>query len=257
MKHKFTFSILMVAFAMTAMMVSCEKENGGGGSPVDTTGTGGDTPADTTGTGGNPGGEVTDTNWVDLGLPSGLLWATCNIGATNPEGYGDYFAWGETQTKSVYNWSTYRYCTVDTEGALATLTKYNTSTSWGAVDNLTTLQPSDDAATANLDNGARTPTIVEWEELINNTTVTWTTLNGINGRRFTATNGKSIFLPATGHRYDSDSYGTNICGNYWASSLNTGGYSTCAWSLYFNSDDQSLGNGSDRCMGFSVRAVKN
>ena len=81
--------------------------------------------------------------YVDLGLS--VKWATCNVGASKPEDYGDYFAWGETTTKSTYNWSTYKYC----KGAYNNLTKYNTSSGYGSVDNKTTLELSDDAARAN------------------------------------------------------------------------------------------------------------
>ena len=98
---------------------------------------------------GNSGGGSGDEHaYVDLGLPSGTLWATCNVGADTPEGYGDYFAWGETQPKDVYNWSNYQYC----NGSHDQLTKYCNNSSYGYngfTDNLTTLQPGDDAATAN------------------------------------------------------------------------------------------------------------
>ena len=91
-------------------------------------------------------GDTAETHeWVDLGLPSGTLWATCNVGANSPEEYGDYFAWGETTTKSSYSWSTYKYC----KGSSSTMTKYCTSSYYGTVDNKTELEPSDDAATAN------------------------------------------------------------------------------------------------------------
>ena len=109
--------------------------------------------------------------YVDLGLPSGLLWATCNVGATSPEDYGDYFAWGETQPKDTYEWSTYQYC----NGSYNTLTKYCSNSSYGYngfTDNLTTLLPEDDAATANWGGNWRMPTKEEFQELYNNTTVT-------------------------------------------------------------------------------------
>ena len=83
--------------------------------------------------------------YVDLGLPSGLLWATCNVGATKPEEYGDYFAWGETEPKSTYNWSTYKYC----NGSSTSLTNYCTNSSYGTVDNKTILEAADDAAHTN------------------------------------------------------------------------------------------------------------
>ena len=131
-------------------------------------------------------------DWVDLGLPSGLLWATRNVGATSPEDYGDYFAWGETQpNKQFYDGFSYIYMERGDHGFLLTkycndpLVGYN-----GFTDNLTILQPGDDAATANF--GGRTPTKEEWEELMNNTTATWTTQNGVNGLLFTAINGNSL-----------------------------------------------------------------
>ena len=148
------------------------------------------------------GGSGGDHGYVDLGLPSGLLWATCNVGAETAEEYGDYFAWGETQPKDYYYWSTYQYC----NGSSSTLTKYcnNSSNGYnGYTDNLTTLLPEDDAATANWGSDWRMPTNEEWQELYNNTTVTWTTRNGVDGRLFTASNGNSLFLPAAGFRNGS------------------------------------------------------
>ena len=191
--------------------------------------------------------------YVDLGLPSGLLWATCNVGADSPEDYGDYFAWGETTPKDTYNWSTYQYC----NGSYNTLTKYCNNSSYGYngfTDDLTTLLPEDDAATANWGSGWRMPTKGEWQELYQNTTVTWTTQNGVNGRLFTASNGNSLFLPAAGGRWDGEPYDAGSSGHYWSSSLNTG-HPVNAWILYFGSDyaDVSYYN---RCYGQSVRAVR-
>ncbi len=138
----------------------------------------------------NLGGGTETAEWVDLGLPSGLLWAKCNLGATKPEEYGDYYAWGETDTKEVYFWETYKYCTaVDEEGWVKTLSKYNTDSEYGTPDHLTTLQPSDDVATAKLGNGARMPTETEWNELLDNTTSEWATVNGVYGRKLTAAAG--------------------------------------------------------------------
>ena len=158
--------------------------------------------------------------YVDLGLPSGLLWATCNVGADNPEDYGDYFAWGETQPKDTYNWSTYQYC----NGSSSTLTKYCSNSIFGYngfTDDLTTLLPEDDAATANWGSDWRMPTNEEWQELYQNTTQTWTTRNGVNGRLFTAPNGNSLFLPAAGSRDNSYLGYAGSYGGYWSSSLDT------------------------------------
>ena len=191
--------------------------------------------------------------YVDLGLPSGLLWASCNVGADNPEDYGDYFAWGETTPKDTYNWSTYQYC----NGSNNTLTKYCNNSNYGYngfTDNLTTLEPSDDAATANWGSGWRMPTKEEWQELYNNTTVTWTTQNGVNGRLFTAANGNSLFLPAAGYRGNSSLYSAGSFGVYWSSSLYTDNPSR-AWSFYFGSG-YTIMYSYDRNYGQSVRAVR-
>ena len=197
-----------------------------------------------------------DHTYVDLGLPSGLLWATCNVGANAPEEYGDYFAWGETQPKEVYNWSTYQHCM----GSYHTLTKYCTDSYYdygynGFTDNLTILLPEDDAATANWGNGWRMPTKEEWQELYNNTTVTWTQQNGVNGRLFTAPNGNSLFLPAAGYRLDSNLRYVGSEGCYWSSSLNTGGVIS-AWLFYFYSSNYYMCHYFDRSYGLSVRAVR-
>lgn len=220
------FSLLMVTFAITAM-IACTKDNN----------------------------DSNTTQWVDLGLPSGLLWATCNLGADTPEGYGNYYAWGETATKDVYNWSTYRYCTVDNRDSLQTLTKYNTSEAYGAVDNLTTLQAMDDAATSALGNGARIPTKEEWEELINNTTSEWTTQNGVSGYKFTAANGNSLFLPAAGSYNDSELIVAGEYGFYWSASLYTDEPSD-AWSYSFQSEGHRIGSFGYRIDGQSVRPVR-
>ena len=181
-------------------------------------------------------------DYVDLGLPSGLLWATCNVGADTPEGYGDYFAWGETTPKSVYNWDNYQYY----DGS--NLTKYTGS------DGLTSLLPEDDAATANWGEGWRMPTREEWQELYNNTTVTWTQRNGVNGRLYTASNGNSLFLPAAGYRSGTSLYNAGTFGFYWSSSLHTD-YPGSAWNLRFNSDGCDVGS-YYRISGFTVRPVR-
>ncbi len=195
-----------------------------------------------------------DHAYVDLGLPSGLLWATCNVGAETPEEYGDYFAWGETQPKDTYNWSTYQYC----NGSYNTLTKYCNDSSYGYngfTDNLTTLLPEDDAATANWGSDWRMPTKEEWQELLDNTTVTWTQQNGVNGMLFTASNGNSLFLPAAGCRYNSSLSYAGSYGYYWSSSLYTD-YPIYAWYLYFLSDYYGMYLYYSRGYGHSVRPVR-
>ena len=190
--------------------------------------------------------------YVDLGLPSGTKWATCNVGASTPEGYGDYFAWGETTPKETYNWSNYQHC----NGSRTTLTKYCDDASYGYngfTDDLTTLLPEDDAATANWGSDWRMPTVEEWQELLNNTTQTWTTQNGVNGRLFTAANGNSLFLPAAGFRSDS-LYDAGSFGIYCSSSLTTSiPYDT--WLLNLGSDIYYMISGY-RYYGTSVRPVR-
>ena len=196
----------------------------------------------------------TTVEWVDLGLPSGLLWAKCNLGATTPEGYGASFAWGETSTKQVYDWSTYRYCTADGD-SLLTLTKYNTSTDYGTVDNLTPLQSGDDAAAACIA-GTRMPTREDWEELLAGTVAEWTTLNGVSGYRLTASNGNSLFLPAAGSSNGTELVAAGVFGFYWSASLYTDSPDD-AWSFSFLSDADSIGSFGYRSDGQSIRPVKN
>jgi uncharacterized protein (TIGR02145 family) len=191
--------------------------------------------------------------YVDLGLPSGLLWATCNVGAATPEGYGDYFAWGETQPKTNYDWSNYQHCNDDYNQ----LTKYCSRSGFGYngfTDDLTTLLPEDDAATANWGNGWRMPTQEEWGELLDNTTSVWTTRNGVNGRLFTASNGNSLFLPAAGCRFNSSLFLAGSYGYFWSSSLDTG-YPGDAWYLSFDSGIYYMDDTS-RYYGRSVRPVR-
>ena len=188
-------------------------------------------------------------DYVDLGLS--VKWATCNVGATTPDGYGDYFAWGETSPKDNYEWSTYKYC----NGSKTTLTKYNTNSNYGTVDNKTTLELSDDAARANWGGTWRMPTITEIEELINTTycTWTWTTQNGVNGYKVTSkTNGNSIFLPAAGNTIYSD--GSH--GWYWSSSLcsSSPGYKANSLSIELELDYANW-LGKYRYIGYPVRPV--
>ena len=155
-------------------------------------------------------------SYVDLGLS--VKWANCNIGANSPEEYGDYFAWGETDPKSTYDWSTYKWC----NGSSNTQIKYCTNSSYGTIDNKTVLEATDDAATVNWGGAWRMPTDAEWTELREKCTWTWTTQNGVKGYKVTSkSNGKSIFLPAAGYREGSLLKYAGSYGNYWSSSLRT------------------------------------
>ena len=167
--------------------------------------------------------EEQELEYVDLGLPTGTLWATCNVGAESPEEYGEYFAWGETEPKGNYNWDSYKFCM----GMSNTITKYCTDGSYsldGFTDGLTELLPEDDAATANWGSDWQTPSIDQWQELydVNYTTAEWIWQNGVRGSKITSnTNGKSIFLPATGCRYGDELYKAGEQGIYWTRSLST------------------------------------
>lgn len=199
--------------------------------------------------------------YVDLGLPSHTLWATCNVGADAPEGYGDYFAWGEIQPKCRYTWITYKYSNGKRKHQLTkycndTNIQYNQSTdNWTIVhekytDNLYTLQSCDDAATINWGDEWCMPTMVQWEELEQNTISTWTTINGVNGFLFTANNGNSIFLPAAGANNNID----GIRGFYWSSLLSSID-PNYAYFYKVDPDDQGV-EYLDRFLGFSVRPVR-
>ena len=205
--------------------------------------------------GGSGGGSSTSGtenghDYVDLGLPSGLKWATCNVGATTPEGYGDYFAWGETAPKDEYDLSTCKYCTFPDK----TLTKYNTNSDYGTVDNKTTLDLSDDAARANWGGKWRMPTKAEQDELRNNCTWTWTTQNGVNGYKvISKTNGNSIFLPAAGYRIGTSVRSVGSDGHYWSSSL-LESYPSSAYFLSFDSGNVDWSS-YNRYYGHPVRGV--
>ena len=189
--------------------------------------------------------------YVDLGLS--VKWATMNVGASKAEGYGSYFAWDETTTKSTYSWSTYKYC----NGSYKTLTKYNTSSSYGTVDNKTQLELSDDAARVNWGGSWRMPTDAEWTELREQCTWTWTTQNGVKGYKVTSkksgyTN-NSIFLPVTGLREDSSLINAGSSGYHWSSSLDTDDpYG--AWCVSFDSSGVRRVSGYRYC-GCGVRPV--
>ena len=200
-------------------------------------------------------GNANGHDYVDLGLPSGTLWATCNVGASKPEGYGNYYAWGESkpQASNKYDWSSYKYANCDYDK----LTKYCNKSDYGNngfTDKLTTLQSGDDPATT-WGSGWHTPDRKQWDELLANTTNQWTTENGMRGRLFTSKkNGQTLFLPAAGYRWGSELNGAGSLGYYWSRSLDT--YDPYdAWYLYFHSDHCYMCS-RNRCNGFSVRPVR-
>ena len=194
--------------------------------------------------------DINGYEYVDLALPSGLKWATMNVGATSPEDYGGYYAWGETEEKEYYEWSIYKWHI----GSPDTMTKYCTDSYYGTVDNKTVLDPEDDVAHVTWGSSWRMPTKAEQDELRNNCTWTWATQNGVDGYKVTGPNGNSIFLPAAGFRD-----GTGVCyrgssGYYWSSSLYSD-FSPCAYDLYFRSGHDDWYYDYYRYSGRSVRPV--
>ena len=202
---------------------------------------------------------------VDLGLPSGLKWASFNVGASKPEDYGDYYAWGETEPKSSYSFSTYKWC----NGSSKSLTRYCPSSKtdyWGgsgSPDNKTSFKDydyADDAARGKLGGKWRMPTDAEWTELFNNCTWTWTDNyngTGVAGRIVTSNvdghKDKSIFLPAAGYRYNPLLTRAGSGGYYWSSSLYTNDPHSARYVDF--SSTHVIRTNHDRILGQSVRPV--
>ena len=246
---KFTKAVAAIML-MVFFVVSCTKpetpNNGGNNNPNDSVVDNNDSIIDNS-------GSLNGHDYVDLGLPSGTLWASCNVGANSPEEFGDYFAWGETMHKGIYDWKSYRY------GGFVhdryELSKYCTDSDYGLggfVDGIAILEPADDAARIRWGEEWRTPTIAEWEELFLNTTGMWITLNGVKGWHITASNGNELFLPAAGYWWD-DVFNADL-GLYWSVSLNVE-FPYRAWGFHFNCDSSHLCGSSDRNRGQTVRAV--
>ena len=202
-----------------------------------------------------------DQEYVDLGLPSGTLWAKRNVGASSPEDYGDYFAWGETETKNVvYKWNTYKWC----NGSENTLTKYCTKSHFGYngfVDNKTELDLEDDAACAHYPSG-RIPSYDQIVELCNYCSWQWAQRNGVNGYLVAGPNGNTIFLPAAGDRRYDSLYGAGSVGYYWTRTLSPGipGNANAipcnASGIQFDSGVWTDCHVFHRFRGFTVRAVR-
>lgn len=216
---------------------------------------------DVTGTNGVPSGWTVMTtvpipDAVDLGLPSGIKWASFNIGASAPEEYGGYYAWGETETKTRYEEQTYKWC----NGEIFDLkmTKYCISDYYGTiVDNKTVLEPEDDVAHVKLQGKWRMPTDEEWTELKTKCTWTWTddyNGTGVGGVIMAATNGNSIFLPAAGNMSSDYNYYPGKVGYYWSSSITTSPYNSDAKDFMFQSTGPYCSS-FNRYYGHPVRPV--
>ncbi len=194
--------------------------------------------------------------YVDLGLPSHTEWATHNVGATNPEDYGDYFAWGETEPKDNYDWDNYKWVNAST-GSLY-FTKYCMKSTEGDVDSKDQLDLEDDAAYVNWGPEWRMPTRDQIYELMDNCTAEWTQMNGVNGELITGPNGKTIFFPAAGYWGDK-LFLAGEGGFYWGCSMlfvpPTHYYSQHGTSIHFDVEWWEWNSGS-RCAGFTVRPVR-
>ena len=215
------------------------KGNNGGGDDNDDDnggGNGDDDDEPTTGT-------INGHEWVDLGLPSGLKWATCNVGADSPEDYGNYYAWGETTTKSTYEDNSLTYGLNESQ-----------LQSQGYIDGSGNLTPSHDAATANWGGDWRMPTKEEMRELIDKCTWTWTTQNGVNGYNVEGPNGNSIFLPAAGDRIWSSLLNDGFGGSYWSSTPYDNFDDCSAYDLYFYDGSEGV-YGVGRGSGLTVRPI--
>lgn len=178
---------------------------------------------------------------IDLGLPSGTKWACCNVGASSPEDYGGYYAWGETKQKKVYDWDTYIHCDGSKEtchnlGSSISGTRYDVAhVKWGG----SWLMPSYE----------------QFKELNKNCTREWTKVNGVKGSKFTGPNGGSIFLPAAGDLWHSEQlFNAGESCMYWSSTLRENGEYD-AYGIFLGSSNTSWSSISYRFYGQSVRPV--
>lgn len=191
---------------------------------------------------------------VDLGLPSGLKWASFNLGASKPEEPGDYYAFGETESKEEYAWETYKWC----NGTYYSLTKYCFNSNYGFngfVDNKCILDPDDDVASIKLGGNWRMPTKAEQDELRSRCNWKWTSINGVDGWQVTGPNNNSIFLPLNGFWQESG-FNSEIKGVYWSSSLDSSFSGTACAQIFWTGPNVTVSWGSyPFCDGLSVRPV--
>lgn len=193
-------------------------------------------------------GEQIASEAVDLGLPSGIKWASTNIGAKLPEQAGNLYAWGEIKTKAFYSFTTYKHC----NGTPDTLIKYCTNKDYGTPDGKTQLDKEDDAATQLWGNGWRMPTVTEIQELIDCCTWTFETIGEQTGYRATGKNGNSIYIPIVGTMWESTM--EYMRGLYWSSTLDDAG-DKFAEGLFLNQNLVTLGNQFIRASGRTIRPV--
>lgn len=199
--------------------------------------------------GASVSGSIEGHDYVDLGLPSGTLWATCNVGADTPEDYGDYFAWGEIVSKTSYLWTNYSFAYDRTQ-----LTKYCLNPIYGYqgfADSLTTLETCDDAAAANWGGGWRMPSYAEWREMINNCWLDGPHINGVNDWAFVGNNGNRLVLPFASFKEGTSNGG--YVGYYWSSTLYTD-QPDCARLFYMEGNEYMM-SFDPRSLGLTVRPV--
>lgn len=194
--------------------------------------------------------------YVDLGLPSGMKWATMNLGASSPKEIGDRYAWGETSSKDDYTWDNYKYGQYKYPGNedYIVLYKYCVDSYYaGNVDGKTILELEDDAAYVNWGEGWRMPRDYEWNELITNCTWTWMRINTVDGYLIVGPNGNKIFIPMTDDLHQGHKRGV-----YWSSSLD-GDWDCGAITLHFDDDWYTIHSGEsyERCIGYPIRPVTN
>lgn len=193
-------------------------------------------------------------DYVDLGLPSGIKWATMNLGATKPIEVGNYYSWGEIKPKAQYDFSDYQYCAeINEAGGIKTLSKYGTSGKYGVSDQKTQLESCDDVATQLWGNGWRMPTLEELNELLEYCEIQFGVVNGKQGTTFIGPNGTSIFLPLTGTRFQG-TLEYEMRGYYWSSTLDETD-DKCAKGLFISAKFNMIGNMFTRCSGRCIRPV--
>ena len=193
-------------------------------------------------------GKINGHEYVDLGLPSGLLWATCNVGASSPEDYGDYFAWGETSPKAEYRENNYQHW-VDADGD--GYWDYGEST----INSDISGNAQYDAATANWGGSWRMPTQDEMFELVDYCEWEWTQVNGVDGSKVIGPNGNCIFLPAACNRNGSSRYNEGNFGHYWSSTPRDIDNDYNAYDLFFYDGREYVYWYDRRYSGFTVRPI--
>ena len=182
------------------------------------------------------------TQEVNLGLPSGTIWAAWNVGASSPEQYGGYYAWGETEEKGDYDWDTYKY--------------YNPQTGYCTNIGSDISGTQYDVARQKWGGSWRMPTKVEIDELTSKCTWTWCQYKGVWGYKVTGPNGNSIFLPAAGIRGGNSLYNDGRFGYYWSASLYEVSNGSNAWYLFFTYGGYNRDYYYGRSRGLTVRPVK-